>query len=180
VAALIAFFRFYRKSTILPVTAESPGGICRQDIHCLTRFSFELIVQHRKTIQFRQRVLVFHYFLDQRLCPIQALLRHLTLSPAPMTSHIFSYLHLCRLCQWKHTAIVAKFKVLLEVTSNNPNLFSAHSFHRGGGMFALSVDMVLLHVKMRGDWKSNCVERYSDISIDAAQESAWLLSLGAS
>ena len=179
-AALIAFFRFYRKSTILPVTAESPGDICRQDIQCLTRFSFELIVQHWKTIQFRQRVLVFHYCLDQSLCPIQALLSHLTSSPAPKTFHIISYLHLGRLCQWTHTAIVAKFKVLLEVTSNDPNLFSAQSLLFGGSKFALFIDMVLLHVKMRGDWKSNCVERYSDISIDAAQESAWLLSLGAS
>jgi hypothetical protein len=90
-AALIAFFGFFRKSTILPITTGAPGGICRHDILCLTRVSFDLVLRHTKTIQFGQRVLTlpFVHCLDQRLCPVRALLSHLTSSPAPSTSHIF-------------------------------------------------------------------------------------------
>ena len=177
-AALIAFFGFFRKSTILPISAGAPGGICRRDIQDLTRVSFDLVVRHTKTIQFGQRVLTlpFVYCLDQRLCPVRALLSHLTSSPAPLDAHIFTFLSSGKPCLLTHSTFVAKLKSLLIATNHDPNLYSAHSFRRGGSTFAFSVNMPLLHVKMRGDWKSNCVERYIDISMDTARASARLLS----
>ena len=82
-AALIAFFGFFRKSTILPIATGSPGGIVRSDVLTLSRSSFELAIRHTKTIQFGQRVLIlpFHQCLDQRLCPVRALFSHLASSP---------------------------------------------------------------------------------------------------
>jgi hypothetical protein len=65
------------------------------------------------------------------------------------------------------------------VTGRNPSEYSAHSFRRGGSTFALSLNMPLLEVKNRGDWRSNCVERYIAISPSMSMQSAMLLSAGA-
>jgi hypothetical protein len=180
-AALIAFFGFFRKSTILPVSAVTPGGILRSDILSLSRTSFELAIRHTKTIQFGQRVLLlpFHSCLDQRLCPVRALLSHLASSPAPSDVHIFSFLSMGRPVRLTHSTFVAKLKTLLKLTKRDPKQFSAHSFRRGGSTFAFSLNMPLLHVKMRGDWKSNCVEQYIVISDDIANDAARLLAVGA-
>ena len=180
-AALIAFFGFFRKSTLLPIAAGSPGGIVRSDILQLRQCSFDLAIRHTKTIQFGERVLVlpFYHCLDQRLCPVCALLSHLASSPAPSDVHIFSYVLRGRLVTLTHAAFVAKLKSLLHSAKFDPKQYSAHSFRRGGSTFAFSLNMPLLHVKMQGDWKSNCVERYIDISHDIAQNSAIHLAVGA-
>ena len=109
-AALIASFGFFRKSTILPISAGAPGGICRRDVQGLTRVSFDLVVRHTKTIQFGQRVLTlpFVHCLDHRLCPVRALLSHLTSSPAPMDAHIFTFPSSGKLCLLTHSTFVAK------------------------------------------------------------------------
>jgi hypothetical protein len=47
-ACLIAFFVFFRKSTILPVSSSSPSGICRSDVRNFSSSSFELVVNIRR------------------------------------------------------------------------------------------------------------------------------------
>jgi hypothetical protein len=49
-ACLVAFFGFFRKSTILPISSSSPSGICRIDIKNFSYSSFEIVVKHTKTI----------------------------------------------------------------------------------------------------------------------------------
>ena len=77
-ACLIAFFGFFRKSTILPISSCSPPGICRSDVRNFGVRSFELVVKHTKTIQFGQREFILPFFTcdDQRLCPVRVLWSH--------------------------------------------------------------------------------------------------------
>ena len=49
----------------------------------------------------------------------------------------------------------------------------------GGSTFAFSLNMPLVHVEKRGDWKSNCVERYINIDSGLAMNAAVLLAKGA-
>ena len=95
------------------------------------------------------------------------------------SSHIFSYLVAGRMRLLTHAVFVKKLKLSISTLGLNPTEFSAHSFRRGGSTFAFSLDMPLLQVKSRGDWKSNCVERYISISNDMAMGSAMLLADGA-
>jgi hypothetical protein len=180
-ACLVAFFGFFRKSTILPVSSSSPSGICRSDVRNFTSSSFELVVKHSKTIQFGQRVLVLPFVscADQRICPVRALWSHLTGNPIDASNHVFSYRLAGQTRLLTHAVFVRKLKDLIVRTGRNPMHYSAHSFRRGGSTFAFSVNMPLLQVKARGDWKSNCFERYINISSQSALESASLLSVGA-
>jgi hypothetical protein len=180
-ACIIAFLGFFRKSTILPVSAAAPPGICRSDVQNFTSQSFELVVKHTKTVQFGQRILVLPFFCcsDQRLCPIRALWSHLVSSPAASSAHIFSYVQAGRLRLLTHCVFVKKLKALIVSLGLDPAVYSAHSFRRGGSTFAFSLNMPFLQVKSRGDWKSNCVERYISISGKLAMDSAMLLAAGA-
>ena len=180
-ACLIAFFGFFRKSTILPVSVNSPPGICRSDVKNFTLLSFDLVVRHTKTIQFGQRVLVLPFYtcMDQRLCPVRALWSHLMASPVHQSKHIFSYVLNGSMHLLTHEVFVKKLRSLITRTGRNPALYSAHSFRRGGSTFAFSLNMPLLQIKKRGDWKSNCVERYVDVDEKLAMDSAVILSVGA-
>jgi hypothetical protein len=163
------------------VSSSSPSGICRSDVHNFTSSSFDLVVRHSKTIQFGQRVLVLPFVAcpDPRVCPVRALWSHLTRSPVGADNHVFSFRSAGRVKLLTHAVFVKKLKELIVATGRNPMMYSAHSFRRGGSTFAFSVNMPLLQVKARGDWKSNCFERYIDISSQSALESAALLCAGA-
>ena len=57
-------------------------------------------------------------------------------------------------------------KSLLTVCGINPDLYSGHSFRRGGASYLhkLGADPVL--IKMSGDWLSDAYLRYVDIDLD--------------
>ena len=179
-ACLIAFFGFFRKSTILPVSHTSVGGILRGDVINFNGISFELVVRHTKTIQFGQRILVlpFHRCADSRLCPVRALWSHLTSSSLSSDQHIFSYVIRGSVRLLTHPLFVNKLKSLIVAIGKNPRDYSAHSFRRGGSTYAFSLNMPLMYVKSRGDWKSNCVERYIEIDKNLAMNAAVLLAEG--
>jgi hypothetical protein len=181
-ACLVAFFVFFQKSTILPVSSSSPSGICRSDVIHFGVDSFDLVVRHTKTIQFGQQVLTLPFFscTDPRLCPVRALCSHFCASPASPSQHIFTYLQKGRLHLITHPVFVKKLKSLIALTGRSPVDYSAHRFRRGGSSYAFSLNMPLIHVKSRGDWKSNCVERYITMDVELAKQSARVLAAGAS
>ena len=180
-ACLLAFYVFFRKSTILPISASSASGICRSDIQNFTSSSFSVLVKHTKTIQFGERTLMlpFHACADLRLCPVRAMWSHLTSSPVTPDHHVFTYLVGNRTALLTHEHFVKKLKLLIVATGRDPTVFSAHSFRRGGTTFAFSLNMAFLTVKARGDWKSNCVEQYISINDKLSMDAAILLSQGA-
>ena len=133
-ACLVAFYGFFRKSTILPVSATSPPGICRLDVINFSFSSFEIVVKHSKTIQFGQRThtLPFAACADPRLCPVRALWSHLSTSPTPSSHHLFAYRAHGRIHLLTHSVFVKKLKELIVVSGRSPSEYSAHSFRRGG------------------------------------------------
>ena len=102
----------------------------------------------------------------------------MTSNPVGPGDHIFSFVVSGRRRLLTHSLFVKKLREAIIAIGLNPREFSAHSFRRGGSTFAFSLDMPLLQVKSRGDWKSNCVERYISISGSVAMSSAMLLSAG--
>jgi hypothetical protein len=129
----VAFFVLFRKSTILPISAHAPAGICRSDVKNVSYSAFELVVKHSKTIQFGQRThtLPFAACADQRLCPVRALWSHLSTSPASPSVHLFAYKMNSKIHFLTHAAFVRKLKELILVVGRNPADYSAHSFRRG-------------------------------------------------
>lgn len=58
-----------------------------------------------------------------------------------------------------------KLKKTLKQRGIDSNLYSDHSFWRGGAAFALSCGVHGLCIKLQGDWLSNTYECYLDCSL---------------
>jgi hypothetical protein len=167
-ALLLGFFGLLRKSSLLlkSVREKPSSGIRRCDVVNMQFDSFVLLVHRTKTIQFGDRVLRIPFVScsDDRLCPVRALLRHLTMSKLPAGSSLFNYccggrLHL--LCQ---AEFVSKLRFGLGSLGLNPLLYSGHSLRRGGCSLGFSAGLSVIELKSRGDWRSAAVERYVTMS----------------
>ena len=53
-----------------------------------------------------------------------------------------------------------------------PDRYSGHGLRRGGATFALQCGLPVDLLKIQGDWKSNCVERYLESSFPLCKKVA--------
>ena len=163
-ACLVAFFGFLRKSSLLMKSAKSDpkSGICRFDVTDLSQHSFSLRIRNSKTIQFGQRVLTLPYAACKisELCPVRAVVNHLTSSRLNCDSPLFAYTCGKKVKAITYCTFTSMLKAKLSLAGYNPKLISAHSFRRGGTSFAIASGMDPVVVKARGDWSSNAFERY--------------------
>ena len=158
-ACLIAFYGFLRKSTLLlkSATSDPQKGLLRSDVREVCAHSFSLVVRNSKTIQFGQRVLTLPYAFCRvaGLCPVRALLTHLSMTRLAGNWPLFAYSSGEVVRVLTHTTFATRLKKLLGRAGYDPKLISAHSFRRGGTSFAIGAGMNSLVVKARGDWSSN-------------------------
>ena len=180
--ALIAFFGFLRKSSVLPESKnfDAKKTLLRSDVSKLCLSSFVLQCRHSKVVQFGQKVLSLPYVAcaDLSLCPVRALLAHFGASPLGARRPLFNYLCLGWECAMTQADFVSRLKFLLCKAGVKAEDFSAHSFRRGGASYAFSIGTSPLQIKLRGDWASNAYERYIFISSGATLAVASLLAAG--
>ncbi|KAK3266876.1 hypothetical protein CYMTET_24537 [Cymbomonas tetramitiformis] len=62
-----------------------------------------------------------------------------------------------------HGALVADIKSLAERVGLDPGSYAEHSLRRGGATAAMRLDVNNMCIKMQGDWKSDCFERYCEL-----------------
>ena len=179
-ACLIAFYGFLRKSSLLQKSenCDPRKGIMRGDLCKVSTESMSIIFRNSKTIQFGQRVhvLPFAACTAHALCPIRALLTHLTVSKLGSNYPLFAYKEGGVVRMITHYTFTNRLKSLLANAGFNPKLISAHSFRRGGTSFAIGAGMNSLIVKARGDWASNAFERYVHLTDQSTLQAACLLS----
>ena len=90
-----------------------------------------------------------------------------------------------QLCQWWFRSFAFAFCFCQEIETfdygngEKSRGLQRTQFPSGGSTFAFSLNMPLLYVKSRGDWKSNCVERYINIDRNQSMNAAALLAEGA-
>ncbi|KAK3232623.1 hypothetical protein CYMTET_57039 [Cymbomonas tetramitiformis] len=65
-----------------------------------------------------------------------------------------------------HDALVAGIKALAERVGLNPASYAGHSLRRGGATAAMRLDVNSLYIKMQGNWKSDCFERYCELDTE--------------
>lgn len=53
-----------------------------------------------------------------------------------------------------------KLKHLVSLCGLNPDVFSTHSFRRGGATYAFQADVPETLIQLQGDWASDCYKRY--------------------
>jgi hypothetical protein len=180
--ALIAFFGFLRKSSVLPDSSkfDPKKTILRGDVLKLGLDSFILLLRHSKVVQFGQKVLKLPYVSCELpcLCPVRALLSHFGASPLGVSHPLFNYLAGGRECAMTQSMFVARLKVILSRLGVKANDFSAHSFRRGGASYAFSLGLSPLQIKLRCDWASDSFEKYVFISSGAVTRVARSLAAG--
>lgn len=173
-ACVIAFFSFFRKSNLL-VQSESAFDPQKHLRACDIRifaWGLLLVVRCSKTIQYRNRTLMVPVprIAGSTLCPHVAITNAFKLAGISsydkhLLSPAFMYSLKGNLKVLTFATFTSKLKQTLDKCGFNSNLYSGHSFRRGGATFALSCGVPAHYIKLQGDWLSDAYERYLDTSL---------------
>jgi hypothetical protein len=179
-ALLLGFFGMLRKSTLLLKNSRCApvSGLCRSDILNVTSDSFVLSVRHSKTIQFGQRTLQVPFLVcdDTRICPVRFMLMHLTMSVLPGDSPLFAYVESGSMFVLAQNEFVTRLRASVAAVGLDPLLYSGHSMRRGGCTFGYSAGLSVVDLKLRGDWRSDAVEKYLHVPTSQIFNSARVMS----
>ena len=74
-----------------------------------------------------------------------------------------------------HRTFTTKLKLWLTKAGLDPNLFSGHSFRRGGASYLYSIGGTTLMVQVMGDWRSQIFTRYLYLSLEDRQSAQSLI-----
>jgi hypothetical protein len=179
-AALVAFYGLLRKNTLLPscVGSDSLAFLLRKDVADFTVHSFMLVIRQTKTIQFGQRLLKIPFVscLDEDVCPVSFLLKHVVGSPLPGDSPLFNYCEDGKVWSWTGASFVGYLKNCLNRVGFPEGSYSGHSFRRGGCSMCFEAGLSVTDIKLRGDWRSNSFEKYLYVPAEAIFMSAKVLA----
>jgi hypothetical protein len=98
---------------------------------------------------------------------VLALLSHLGASPLEGHVPLFNYCVRGRGTFYSHPAFVARLKHGIKVCGMDPSDVSCHSLRRGGATLSFQCGITADQIKMRGDWSSDCYQKYLVISPEA-------------
>lgn len=163
-ACLVAFFTFFRKSTLVPKHCnkhDCSRELCRKDI-IFNETGAVIRVKHTKTLQHFDRDLLVPLPIIQGnvLCPIAAVKTMLSNVLQDPSDPLFMYSVAGQKVALTHYTFSKALSVALNQIGLNSQQYSGHSFRRGGASFAAKCGIPINIIKTQGDWKSNAVECY--------------------
>ena len=173
-AILVGFYGMLRKDNLTRGKVHSvlpTHGLRRGDVSFGTLASGTgvawLRVRMAKNNQFGERThLVPLVACGGALCPVAALRRHVLDYPAPPESPLFLVSpgggH--RPVPLSHTTFVSRMKAMLRDAGYDPSRFAGHSLRRGGATLAFSLGSPVHLIQLQGDWLSDVVYRYNEVS----------------
>ena len=166
-AILVCFRGLLRQNQITgPV-----GALTRRDF----RFSssgLEILVRTSKTIQFREKVLVVPIVPLKKLelCPVYWIQRHFREIPAKDSDQAFRLSYGAGSVPLTYPVFLSTMRLWAKRGGISGQL-STHSLRRGGATFFRNCGASIFQIEARGDWVSNSVFRYLDVSL----REKWLL-----
>lgn len=163
---LVSFYGMLRKSSAVPksVSYSASKVLVRRNISVdVTNNMVYIYLGHGKTNNFCTRDIIIPIpgNSDPALDPV----RHLHLLydgvRAEPSDPAFTYAP----GQFvKYSSFTSSLKELLKKAGYNPDLYSGHSFRRGGATFLHSCGGTALMIQASGDWSSQCFTRYLYLS----------------
>ena len=169
-AMLFMFFTFFRKSNVMPMsvsTFDSSKQVTRECISVCKDFIL-VSVTWSKTIQHSQKQLLVPVSVVQGsvLCPVTAYLQLLDIVPGS-TGPAFSYFKGHTRVPLTYNVFTKMFRLWLQnIGISHPNLYSPHSFRRGGATWAFQAGVSPTLIKLHGDWQSDCYLQYVKLSVE--------------
>ncbi|KAK3241736.1 hypothetical protein CYMTET_48530 [Cymbomonas tetramitiformis] len=172
-AILVGFYGLFRKDNLTVGKSQAwnaKGALVREDV--LFEEAGDVVwirVRHSKTIQCGER---YHWVPlvavpGSRLCPVEALRRlMLATEGLPEEAPLFQVEGRGKrgaLVPMAHAALVAGLKSLAERVGLDPARYAGHSLRRRGATAAMRLKVEKPYIKLQGDWKSDCWERYCEL-----------------
>lgn len=160
-ALLTGFLLLLRKSNLVPNTQNcfNPKKQLTRKRVTLCKDCVVITITWSKTIQSNQRKLKFKLLKmkDSVLCPVRAyekMFKNIMADPDQPCFQLDTGLPL------SYNMLQYHLKKFLFKVGKNPKKFGSHSLRRGGLSWGnrLGIDKKLL--KLYGDWRSSCFERY--------------------
>ena len=175
---LISFYGLLRKKNTVPENKkfEPRKTLLRKNFKIdLAGNVIYMYVGFSKTNQFGQRDLVLPIpgNKDPILDPVRHLHDLFTRVPSQPTSPAFTYSPGSFITYDQFTR---KLKTLLTKAGYNADLYSGHSFRRGGASFLHACGGSALQVQAAGDWSSGCFTRYLFLSTEARLQAQLLMA----
>ena len=169
-ACLVAFYSFCRKATLVPKSCgqmDVSAALLRGDVQWVSQ-GVIVNIRKTKTIQCNERVLQIplHRQADTSLCPVAALRRMWLLPPPPADRPLFSYKLRDSLHILDYKTFTCMLSSIISASGIDSSLFSGHSLRRGGATYAFHCGVPPAYIKLQGDWRSDCWERYVHIPLD--------------
>jgi hypothetical protein len=175
---LSAFYGLFRKANVVPESGpiDQTRTLTRGHINIDKVNKVVYIkVTFSKTIQFGQRDLVIPKPSNSN--PALDLYRHLVnlfdIVDAPPSAPAFSF---TKSSFVTYKSFTDRLKVLLSSAGLSPNLYSGHSFRRGGASYLHQVGGSVLQIQAAGDWSSQCFTRYLYLSTEERLKAQHLIS----
>ena len=164
---LFAFYLFARKSNLVPTVKKDlkeKKFLCHKDVEC---FEDTLIISMRwsKTIQFGDRILRTPLVAipGSKLCPVKAYRHMCATVKAKGDDPLFS-LSEKKCIFYKHYQ--AKLKAVIKQIGLDSDLYSSHSFRRGGCTFSFQSGIPAELIQLHGDWKSDAYKKYLSLTFE--------------
>ena len=142
--------------------------LCRCNVQFIDPY-LAVIFSWSKTIQCRERRLVIPLvpISGSPLCPVSAFHHMSQLFPASVTSPAFCCFRGSKLVPLTKSVFVRKFRELLtRAYITAAQLYTGHSFRRGGASYAFRSGVPGELIQVMGDWKSNAYKRYFEFSFE--------------
>ena len=179
---LFLFLLFSRKAQFVPDSLSShhmSSLVLRSDVSAT---SFGLLVKFRKT-KTRQAggaplCIPLVKIPGSPLCPVSAYNDMSCKVPAPPSAPLFILPPAYGSVPLQYASFHKVLRQCVSTIGLNPNIFSSHSFRRGGATFAFAAGVPGQLIQSQGDWKSECYKMYIDLSVDHRVQVAKSLSAG--
>lgn len=161
---LCMFFGLLRKSNVMPDNFEAAKHLRRRDVMFFP-WGVTLLFRWSKVNQFKSRVfeVPLSRMKDSIFCPVQAIfnsLRHsATASP---DGPAFVYMLNGKLTAMTSAVFLSRIRACLEKSGLTSSEISTHSYRRGGATFCYALGFSADSIRMLGDWRSDCYQRYID------------------
>lgn len=166
-AWLVSFFLMFRKKSAVPETLakfDPELGLSRKKISIYPEKNLALVyVNFSKVIQFREKHMILPLvgIPNSHLNVVYFLNKLFTEHVTPEDAPAFSYYKNGRLLCITYALFTKKLKECLKLAGLNPDLYSGHSFRRGGATWAHKSGCSSTMIKFTGDWSSNCFLQYT-------------------
>ena len=175
---LVAFYCLFRKANCVPESSRYDAT------KILTRENMSIDKNERKVYIYVGFSKTNQYRKKDRCIPIPAnddpcldLFRHVeqlfSMVDEPPTAPAFTYGHGKFIT---YDMFTRRLKQLLSTSGLNPDLYSGHSFRRGGASFLFSAGATQLMVQVLGDWSSMVYTRYLFLSAEDRMKAQQLMA----